>query len=141
MEKTQSKLSSIRKIHHTVHLFFCHNSWGRVLCAVGYASPLSNPINPDTISVSFVPSDGSEPLKLLVNGEPEQVDEVRAKEILEKEDLEIKVSLGSEGKESAQYYTCDLSHVSLFHTVTANFTLNHFLTSQEYVTINGDYRS
>jgi len=70
--------------------------------------------------VSFIPSDGSEELKLLVNGEPEKVDEARAKTILQKEDLEIRVVLG-QGEESAKYYTCDLSH--------------------EYVTINGDYRS
>lgn len=53
--------------------------------------------------------DGSAELKLLVNGEPEQVDEVRASEILKDEDLEIKVELGL-GEESATYWTCDLSH-------------------------------
>jgi hypothetical protein len=53
--------------------------------------------------------DGSAELKLLVNGEPEQVDEARASEILKDEDLEIKVELGL-GEESATYWTCDLSH-------------------------------
>ncbi|KAG8876603.1 hypothetical protein FRB97_004079 [Tulasnella sp. 331] len=95
-------------------------NWGRILCAVGYTSPLSTPINPTQISLSFIPSDGSEHLKLLTKGEPEVVDEVRAKKILERDELEIRIELGL-GKESAQYYTCDLSH--------------------EYVTINGDYRS
>ncbi|KAG8943069.1 hypothetical protein FRC00_011374, partial [Tulasnella sp. 408] len=72
------------------------------------------------ISLSFIPADGTEHLKLLTKGEPEIVDEVRAKQILEQEELEIRIELGL-GKENAQYYTCDLSH--------------------EYVTINGDYRS
>jgi len=61
------------------------------------------------VSVSFVPTDGSAELKLLVKGEPEQVDEARAAEILKAEDLAIKVELGL-GEESASYYTCDLSH-------------------------------
>jgi glutamate N-acetyltransferase/amino-acid N-acetyltransferase len=43
---------------------------------------------------------------LLVNGEPETVDESRASQILEHEDLEILVRLGG-GKEEAVYWTCD----------------------------------
>ncbi|KAH9072299.1 arginine biosynthesis bifunctional protein ArgJ beta chain [Lactarius deliciosus] len=72
------------------------------------------------VNVSFVPTDGSPILPLLVNGEPEKVDEVRAKEILSAEDLEVRVELGL-GSESAKYWTCDFSY--------------------EYVRINGDYRS
>jgi glutamate N-acetyltransferase/amino-acid N-acetyltransferase len=77
-------------------------------------------IVPEKTSVSFIPSDGSPELKLLVNGEPETVNETRAAEILEHEDLEIMVRLGG-GKEEAVYWTCDYSH--------------------EYITINGDYRT
>jgi glutamate N-acetyltransferase/amino-acid N-acetyltransferase len=103
-------------------------NWGRILCATGYSliSEPGQPINdvpeivPEKTSVSFIPSDGSPELKLLVNGEPEAVDEVRAAEILEHEDLEILVKLGG-GKEEAVYWTCDYSH--------------------EYITINGDYRT
>ncbi|KAE8446643.1 hypothetical protein EG329_011836 [Mollisiaceae sp. DMI_Dod_QoI] len=103
-------------------------NWGRIACATGYAllSEPGLPINdvaeviPEKISVSFIPSDGSPELKLLVNGEPETVDEARASEILEHEDLEIHVRLGS-GMEEATYWTCDYSH--------------------EYITINGDYRT
>jgi glutamate N-acetyltransferase/amino-acid N-acetyltransferase len=128
-------------------------NWGRILCAVGYAQDVM-PGNPDTTtkvvvpertSVSFVPTDGSAELKLLVRGEPQDVDEVRAKEILEMEDLDILVRLNDDsatpdpgpqalvetvddhdGKKQgalreAVYYTCDFSH--------------------EYVTINGDYRT
>ncbi|KAL8298732.1 hypothetical protein RB597_007377 [Gaeumannomyces tritici] len=109
-------------------------NWGRILCATGYAL-VSEPgapdaaaaapdadsnIAPDRTSVSFVPTDGTAELKLLVNGEPEQVDEVRAAEILQLEDLEILVRLGT-GSAEATYWTCDFSH--------------------EYVTINGDYRT
>ena len=72
-----------------------------------------------------MPADGSEVLKLVVNGEPEAVDEGRAAQILADEDLEILVDLGGgrsgEGKEEASYWFCDFSH--------------------EYVTINGDYRT
>jgi len=75
---------------------------------------------PERTNVSFVPVDGSAELKLLVHGEPQAVDEERAKAILEAEDLEIRVDLGT-GKEEASYWTCDFSH--------------------EYVTINADYRT
>ncbi|KAI5285108.1 hypothetical protein KEM52_002593, partial [Ascosphaera acerosa] len=69
-----------------------------------------------------------EELKLLVNGEPEAVDEERAAALLREEDLEIVVDLhGGEqgaagmGGEEAVYWFSDFSH--------------------EYVTINGDYRT
>lgn len=94
-------------------------NWGRILCAIGYAN-----VEVDTkkTNVSFIPTDGSAELKLLVNGEPEVVDEERASEILELPDLQIEVDLGVPGGEGkCQFWTCDLSH--------------------EYVTINGDYRS
>ncbi|KAH9967450.1 arginine biosynthesis ArgJ [Russula dissimulans] len=94
-------------------------NWGRVLAATG-SVPLTAPLDPTRVSVSFIPIDGSPVLPLLVNGEPEQVDEVRAKEILSFEDLEVRIDLGL-GTESATYWTCDLSY--------------------EYVRINGDYRS
>lgn len=85
-------------------------SWGRVLAATG-SVPLTAPLDPARVSVSFIPTDGSPVLPLLVNGEPEQVDEVRAKEILSAEDLEVRVDLGL-GSESAKYWTCDFSYVS-----------------------------
>jgi len=98
-------------------------NWGRILCATGYAEGVSDAdIKPTETSVSFIPTDGSEELKLLVRGEPEKVDEARASEILEAEDLEILVRLREgEGGHEATYWTCDFSH--------------------EYVTINGDYRT
>lgn len=119
-------------------------NWGRILCAIGYAPGImENPalrirsgskrqVDPFQTSVSFIPSDGSEELRLLALGEPQEVDEARAKQILEMEDLEISVKLddvdglvrNSEGRKTrydATYWTCDFSH--------------------EYVTINGDYRT
>ncbi|KAG5366659.1 Arginine biosynthesis bifunctional protein ArgJ [Yarrowia sp. B02] len=93
-------------------------NWGRILCAVGYSGMQ---VEPTKTTVSFMPTDGSAELKLLVNGEPEQVDEARASEILEHEDLEIQINLGTGGGKNANFWTCDFSH--------------------EYVTINGDYRT
>lgn len=92
-------------------------NWGRILCATGYSlvSEPGEPIHevaeviPEKTNVSFLPTDGSAELKLLINGEPELVDEVRASEILQAEDLEILVRLGT-GKEEATYWTCDYSH-------------------------------
>lgn len=75
---------------------------------MGYSNPTFT-IDPTLVSVSFIPTDGSAELKLLVKGEPEVVDEERASEILKDEDLEIRIELGL-GKESATYWTCDLSH-------------------------------
>lgn len=92
-------------------------NWGRILCAVGYTPDLtSGAVVPEQTSVSFIPvgSDSNGPeLRLLVRGEPETVDETRAKEILQNEDLEILVDLGGgeggAGKEEASYWFCDFS--------------------------------
>lgn len=101
-------------------------NWGRILCAIGYTAHLSpGAVVPEKTNVSFRPADNSAtrhegPLKLLVNGEPETVDEERAARLLQDEDLKIDVDLGT-GREEAMYWFCDFSH--------------------EYVTINGDYRT
>jgi glutamate N-acetyltransferase/amino-acid N-acetyltransferase len=104
-------------------------NWGRILCAVGYTPGVRDGVVvPERTSVSFRPVDGSPVLKLLVDGEPESVDEERASAILQSEDLEIEIDLGGGeqgaagcGGEDAVYWFCDFSH--------------------EYVTINGDYRT
>ena len=101
-------------------------NWGRILCAIGYTSDVSaGAVDPAKTNVSFVPAENSATknegvLKLLVDGEPEQVDEDRAGRLLQDEDLKIEVDLGT-GNERATYWFCDFSH--------------------EYVTINGDYRT
>lgn len=101
-------------------------NWGRILCAIGYTQGISpNAVVPSKTNVSFVPAHNSGSkdegvLKLLVDGEPEQVNEERAARLLQDEDLNIEVNLGT-GEEEATYWFCDFSH--------------------EYVTINGDYRT
>lgn len=102
-------------------------NWGRILCAIGYTPSLSSPdsVIPARTNVRFIPAENSASkaegvLKLLTNGEPEAVDEERASRLLQDEDLEIEVDLGT-GEEEASYWFCDFSH--------------------EYVTINGDYRT
>jgi glutamate N-acetyltransferase / amino-acid N-acetyltransferase len=101
-------------------------NWGRILCSIGYTQGLSaDAVVPAKTSVSFIPAENSASkdegvLKLLVGGEPEQVDEERAARLLQDEDLNIEVDLGT-GDEEATYWFCDFSH--------------------EYVTINGDYRT
>lgn len=75
--------------------------------------------------MSFITEEGQSEggvgeLKVLVRGEPEVVDEERAKRVLGKEDIRIVVDLGT-GIEEGNYWFCDLSH--------------------GYVTINGDYRT
>lgn len=110
-------------------------NWGRILCAVGYSlltepgtmaarddssEQADNNIDSRKTSVSLVSNDGKDLLALLVNGEPQNVDERRASEILRSEDIEILVQLGT-GREEAEHWTCDLSH--------------------DFITINADYRS
>lgn len=102
-------------------MFGSDANWGRILCAVGYADVSNNSVNVQKTSVSFIPSDDPEPFQLLVNGEPQNVDEERAAEILKKEDLVVEIDLGTGGGQEAQFWTCDLSY--------------------DYVKINADYRS
>ena len=88
---------------------------------MGYTPDISaDTVIPEKASVSFVPTDGSEELRLLAEGEPEKVDEGRAAQILREEDLEIRIELGT-GEEEASYWFCDFSH--------------------SYVSINADYRT
>jgi hypothetical protein len=98
------------------------HSWGRILATsvsvpLLPSSPTGQPltIDPTKVNVTFIPSDGTSPLPVLVNGEPEVVDEERAKETMTLEDFEISVNLGMshnpEGE--AKYWTCDFSYVSL----------------------------
>ena len=111
MERMQSKIP----IPHPFSVPFSDvvlRSWGRVLAAVGSIQDLSKPLEPSRVNVLFVPDDDSSPLPVLVGGEPENVDEVRAKEILSEGKFGIKIQLGI-GEESAKYWTCDFSYVSL----------------------------
>ena len=123
-------------------------SWGRILSSTG-STPLSTPLDPTLVSVAFVPSPTSSnptPLVVLENGEPVGVDEARASEILGEEEFEIRLDLGGQGvggKEEARYWTCDFSYVSFFGFWFARMgmLIRYWFVLQEYVQINGDYRS
>ncbi|KAM0177665.1 hypothetical protein ACHAPC_008764 [Botrytis cinerea] len=81
-------------------------------------------INRELTSVSFVPADGAEELNFVKRGKLMEVDELRVKELMEKEDVEVVVDLRDDGSgngEEAIYWTCDITH--------------------EFVTINGDFRN
>lgn len=113
-------MSTIRYYYSSLTFsFFFLNSWGRILAATGSVSFLPSStgvpaptIDPTKVNVTFIPSDGTTPLPVLVNGEPEKVDEERAKEILSLEDFEVLVDLGMKGDGEARYWTCDFSYVS-----------------------------
>ncbi|KNE60376.1 glutamate N-acetyltransferase/amino-acid acetyltransferase [Allomyces macrogynus ATCC 38327] len=96
-------------------------NWGRILCAVGYASvPDGAKLDAGAVSLT-VRSNGGE-LKLVENGQPKYpIDETVASKILAEEEIEIVVDMGLGSKAQANYYTCDFS--------------------DEYVHINADYRS
>jgi hypothetical protein len=58
-----------------------------------------------------------------VKGEPEVVDEARAKKILQAEDFELQVNLGLGGREGeAKYWTCDFSYVSFFSSQVFSYS-------------------
>lgn len=96
-------------------------NWGRILCATGYASlPTSSPawdIDPRKVNVTFMPpasAPGLEPLKTLIDGVPQVVDEVHAAKLLSHEDIIIDMDLqggswGTKGQAEATYWTCDFS--------------------------------
>lgn len=108
-------------------------NWGRILCAVGYTDlPVATAtggkawaIDPLKVNVQFLPrsgqgllSDAAVPgaLVVLQDGAPVGVDEQEAAKLLGQEDIFLRVDLqgGNWGpkdgaKESATYWTCDLS--------------------------------
>ncbi|KUJ09396.1 Arginine biosynthesis bifunctional protein ArgJ beta chain [Mollisia scopiformis] len=99
-------------------------NWGNVVAALGYSLMNTGKgiIVGELTSVSFV-AEGGEVLKFMERGVLGVVDEQRAKEVMEKEDVEVLVELRDDGKEDggeeAVYWTCDLTH--------------------EFVTINSDF--
>lgn len=92
-------------------------NWGRILCALGYSGV---DFDPNKVDVSFKSTAGE--IDVCKNGGSVfvDVDELKAKEILSQEIIEIFIDMKS-GNEQATAYGCDLSY--------------------EYVRINGDYRS
>ena len=96
-------------------MFGSDANWGRILCALGYTK-----INfdPEKVDVSFESPAGS--IKVCEAGSSLPFNEDKAKEILNENEIIIKVNLFL-GDYSAYVWGCDLSY--------------------EYVKINGDYRS
>jgi glutamate N-acetyltransferase/amino-acid N-acetyltransferase len=86
-------------------------NWGRVICAVGYSGV---EIDPDQLSLWF------DDLHLVKGGQPYDVDEARALDILRQDEITIRVDL-AQGKAQAIVWTCDLTH--------------------DYVSINAHYRT
>ena len=86
-------------------------NWGRIVCAVGYSGVA---IDPQRIRLWL----GD--LEMVRGGEPYDVDEKRASEILAQPDIPITIDLG-QGEAQATAWTCDLSH--------------------KYVDINAHYRT
>jgi len=86
-------------------------NWGRIMAALGRSGVK---LNPDKVDIKI----GD--IKVTKNGIAAKYSETKAKNALRKKDVKININLNS-GKESARYYTCDLSF--------------------DYVKINASYRS
>jgi glutamate N-acetyltransferase/amino-acid N-acetyltransferase len=86
-------------------------NWGRILAAVGYSGI---DFNPDVVSISF------NDLPILKPNYQIVIDEVKAKEVLQQENIIVQIDL-AQGNAEAKFWTCDLS--------------------KEYVHINASYRS
>ncbi|MCJ1345750.1 hypothetical protein MMC31_003959 [Peltigera leucophlebia] len=96
-------------------------NWGGVLAVLGYSLvdtqfAGNGVIMPELTSISFVQLDGRSELKFLNKGSPAKIDEMKAKEIMEQEDVEVVVDLRNNGEgtgqdvEEAVFWTCDLTH-------------------------------
>lgn len=90
-------------------------NWGRVLCAAGYSR-----VRMDPQKLALWLTDGVKTLQLVRNGEPFEIDEETAAEILHSSEITFRLDLG-EGRAEASVWTCDLTH--------------------EYVSINAHYRT
>lgn len=96
-------------------MFGSDANWGRVLCAVGYA-PCDIDIN--KVDVKFESEGGV--LPVCKNGAGIEFSEEKAREVLVRDEIIIRISLNS-GIETATAWGCDLTY--------------------DYVKINGDYRT
>lgn len=86
-------------------------NWGRILAAVGYSGI---DFDPDVVAISF------NDLPILKPNYQIVIDEVKAKDVLQQENIVVQIDL-AQGKAEAKFWTCDLS--------------------KEYVHINASYRS
>lgn len=96
-------------------IFGADANWGRVLCAIGYSGA---DVDVNRVDVDFV-SDAGE-IGVCRGGAGIPFSEEKAKEILLRDNIIIKITLG-DSNATAEAYGCDLTY--------------------EYVRINGDYRT
>ncbi|MDD5938040.1 MAG: bifunctional glutamate N-acetyltransferase/amino-acid acetyltransferase ArgJ [Clostridiales bacterium] len=96
-------------------MFGADANWGRVLCAMGYSKA---PFRPEYVDVTFSSDLGE--ILVCKDGAGVDFDEDRAKSILSRDDVEIRVNL-HEGDHTVSCWGCDLTY--------------------DYVKINGDYRT
>lgn len=96
-------------------MFGADANWGRVLCAIGYSGAQ---IDVNKVDVAFASAKGS--LMVCQGGAGVEFSELRAKEILQEDEIVIQVELHS-GRGRATAWGCDLTY--------------------DYVKINGDYRT
>ena len=90
-------------------------NWGRVLAAMGYSG---ESFDPTKVDVSFSSINGS--IDVFKQGVPINFDETRALEILKAQEITINIDM-NEGDAAIKAWGCDLS--------------------EQYVVINGSYRS
>ncbi|KAL7749015.1 glutamate N-acetyltransferase [Sorochytrium milnesiophthora] len=109
-------------------------NWGRIVCAVGNTQlPEQYQIDPTNVHLhlategwhakdasSAAQGQHRDRLHLVRQGTPYEIDEPRAKAIMEQSAFEVHIDLGM-GSEQAWYKTCDMGH--------------------EYININADYRT
>jgi glutamate N-acetyltransferase/amino-acid N-acetyltransferase len=79
-------------------------NWGRVLCAAGYSGVAIDPAQ-----LALWLTDGKRMLHLVQGGEPFEIDESVAAEILASDSITFRLDLG-QGKQEATVWTCDLTH-------------------------------
>jgi len=96
-------------------MFGADANWGRVLCAMGYSKA---PFRPEYVDVTFASDLGE--ILVCKDGAGLDFDEDRAKAILSRDEVEIRVDL-HEGDCQVSCWGCDLTY--------------------DYVRINGDYRT
>lgn len=96
-------------------MFGADANWGRVLCAIGYSGA---DVDVTKIGVAFHSAKGT--IEVCRNGAGVPFSEEKAKEILQENEIEIRIDLNA-GSAGSTAWGCDLTY--------------------EYVRINGDYRT
>ncbi|KNC85167.1 ArgJ family protein [Sphaeroforma arctica JP610] len=104
-------------------LFGQDANWGRIVCALGYSGA---EFNGDNVNLHLSSRDDNgdtvDSLHLFKNGQPFEIDEERAAEILKHREIDLRLNVGENADtETLTYWTTDLTY--------------------DYIKINADYRS